>query len=266
MFMTRRRFLGGALVASVAVATGVAYGLDTHELDFPRIPISLGLHRPLRAVALGDIHFDPLYQEAYLERISREINLLQPDLILYLGDFLTHNTSRVPDLAKLLGQSTARLGSFGVLGNHDHWSSGVPLPRALEKNGIQLLTNRSFKIPGEDDVYLSGLDSFWAGHPDPSILDRTPLHSRHILLVHEPDAFLQVTNPRVRLQISGHTHGGQIRFPLWGALVLPAWGQHFDQGLFTRQNRQLYVNRGVGTLMPHVRFDCPPEITVFELT
>ena len=265
MLITRRRFIRGSVAAAVG-ASALAYGMDTHALDFPRIPISLGLNRPLRAVALGDIHFDPLYQEEYLARISREINLLQPDLIFYLGDFLTHNTKRVYDLAHLLGQSKARLGSFGVLGNHDHWASGIALRSALDKNDIRLLTNASFKIPGEDEVYVSGLDSFWAGAPDPSILDRTPKHSRHILLVHEPDAFLQVDNPRVRLQISGHTHGGQIRFPLLGALILPTWGQHFDKGLFTKEHRQLYVNRGVGTLLPHVRFDCPPEITVFEIT
>ena len=269
MLITRRRFLRGTFAATLAATAGVtaaAYGTDTHQIDCPHIPISLGLNRPHRVVALGDIHFDPLFQEVYMERVSRTINALRPDLILYTGDFVTHDADFAPRLVPFLSRSQSRLGSFAVLGNHDTWTNPPVVTRALEKGGIRVLTNRSFKIPDEDEFYVSGLDSFWGGRPDPTILQRTPKHSRHILLVHEPDSFLQVDDPRIRLQISGHTHGGQVRVPWIGALILPIWGEHFDAGLFTQQKRQLYVNRGIGTLRPHLRFDCPPEITVFEIT
>ena len=121
-------------------------------------------------------------------------------------------------------------------------------------------------IPGEDHVYLTGLDSFFYGHPDRHIFAQTPEKSRHITLVHEPDAFEQLTDSRMSLQVSGHTHGGQIRAPYVGALVLPKWGRLYQQGLYPRDDSWLYVNRGIGTLKPHVRYHCRPEITVFEIT
>ena len=86
------------------------------------------------------------------------------------------------------------------------------------------------------------------------------------MLVHEPDSFAQLVDPRIKLQISGHTHGGQVRLPLYGALVLPHMGKHYETGLFERDGRKLYVNRGIGTLAPNLRINCRPEITVFELT
>jgi predicted MPP superfamily phosphohydrolase len=129
-----------------------------------------------------------------------------------------------------------------------------------------MLCNETLPLPGFDGFYLTGLDSYWAGTPDPSILARTPSDSRHIVLVHEPDSFLTLTDPRIKIQLSGHTHGGQVRLPLMGAVVLPKFGHHFQTGLYRHDGRTLYVNRGIGTLAPHVRVNCKPEITVFELS
>jgi predicted MPP superfamily phosphohydrolase len=170
------------------------------------------------------------------------------------------------DLASLLARGTARLGSYATLGNHDHWAGAAAVSNALEDHGIHVLRNASIPLPGQDNVYLSSLDSYWAGRPDPSILARTPADSRHILLVHEPDPFATLNDARIKLQISGHTHGGQIRAPLIGALHLPKWGNLYQEGLYARDERYLYVNRGIGTIGPHIRFRCPPEITVFELS
>lgn len=264
--MNRRTFVKGAL-ASTIVAAGIGYhGIHTHTIEQTFIPVSLGLNKPLRIAALGDFHFDPLYEEPYLACVTDQVNQLQADLVLYTGDFVTHSPKRMGYLARLLSQCHARLGSFAVLGNHDHWSSENSVKYSLEKQGIRVLVNESFALPGEDNVYLTGLDSFWAGHPDIKILGRTPESSRHILLVHEPDSFACLDDPRIKLQISGHTHGGQVRAPLVGALILPKWGRAYDAGLYAQSGRLLYVNRGVGTLFPHVRFNCHPEITVFEVT
>jgi predicted MPP superfamily phosphohydrolase len=265
--MNRRTFIRRAGLAGLGVAAGAtAYaGLDTHIIDKPLVPLTLGLGTPLRVVALGDIHFDPLYEEAYMERIAREMTGLRPDLIVYTGDFITRRVDRIHDLAILLAKAEARLGSYATLGNHDHWSGASAVTAALNRNGIEVLRNRCVALPGQDQCYLSALDSFWAGTPDASVLLRTPAESHHILLVHEPDPFAQLNDPRIRLQISGHTHGGQVRVPGVGALHLPKWGQNYQAGLYTRDGRFLYVNRGIGTLFPHARFNCPPEITVFDL-
>ncbi len=264
--MTRRNFLLGAgATALAATASVISYEIETHRLQQRAIRLTLGLEQPLRVAALGDIHFDPLYEEDYLAHVAACLTALKTDLILYTGDFLTHKLTRMADLAAILSRATARLGTYATLGNHDHWAGAPKIIFELEKKGIRVLRNESIALPGEDQVYLSALDSYWSGRPDPLILQKTPETSRHILLVHEPDPFVQLEDPRIKLQISGHTHGGQVRVPLVGALVLPQYGKIFQQGLYQHGGRHLYVNRGVGTVHPHVRFHCPPEITVFEI-
>jgi len=268
--MNRRVFLHtlvGVSVSGAVVASACAYGEDTHDVQVSTVPVHLGLQTPLRLVALGDIHFDPVYNEAYLARVIGLVNAQRPDLIVYTGDFVTSRLHRVAALGDILAGAQARLGAYSIPGNHELWTNVVYVAAVLEQRaGIRMLRNEARAIPGEDAVYLTGLDSFSAGFPRPSLLARTPPNARHIVLAHEPDSFAQLTDPRIRLQISGHTHGGQVRLPLFGALVLPEWGHDFQQGLYTRDNRQLYVNRGIGTLWPYVRINCTPEITVFELT
>ena len=219
-------------------------------------------------VALGDIHFDPVCDEAYLAHVISLVSSLQPDLLVYTGDFVTKHLERVPNLADILAGAQARLGNIAVPGNHELWTNLVYIRRVLhDRAGIRILRNENIALPNEDDVYITGLDSFSAGFPRPGVIDNTPPGSRHIVLAHEPDSFNGLTDSRIRLQISGHTHGGQVRLPYYGALFLPGWGRDYQEGLHTANDgRQLYVNRGIGTLTLHLRINCRPEITVFELT
>ena len=268
--MNRRAFLytlTGASVTGALVATAGADGEDTHDIEITRVPFHLGLRTPLRMVVLGDIHFDPVYDEAYLRQVIQLVNGLQPDILAYTGDFVSHRLHRVPDLADILASAQGRLSTFSVTGNHEMWTNLVYIQKVLEqRSAIRILRNASFALAGEADVYITGLDSFSAGFPRPNVLDQTPPNSRHIVFAHEPDSFDVLTNPRIRLQISGHTHGGQVRLPLYGAIVLPEWGRKYQQGRYTKGARQLYVNRGVGTFPLNLRINCRPEITVFELT
>ena len=269
--MNRRVFLrtlAGASITGVAGATACAYGEDTHDVEIARVPLHLGLQTPRRMVVLGDLHFDPVCDEAYLTHVVDLVNGLQPDLVAYTGDFVTAHLDRVRDLATILARAKAPLGAFAVEGNHEFWTDTRYVQVMLERHaGVRMLRNESVALPDEDNVYLTGLDSFSAGFPRPSIIDNTAPAARHIVLAHEPDSFSQLTDPRIRLQISGHTHGGQVRLPFYGALVLPKWGRDYQQGLYAANDgRQLYVNRGIGTLTCHFRINCRPEITVFELT
>ena len=268
--MNRRQFILGAgataLAATAVGSTVLAHEIGTHRLRERFVRLSIGLTRPLRVAALGDIHFDPRYEEEYLADVMARLNALTADLILYTGDFVTRTTQRMDDLARILATGNARLGSFAALGNHDHWSGAGAVVRSLDRQGIRVLRNACYKLPEQELAYLSALDSYWGGHPNPTVLAQTPANSRHILLVHEPDPFQFLNDPRIALQISGHTHGGQVRLPALGALILPSYGRLFQEGLYTLNGRRLYVNPGIGTLSPHVRINCPPEITVFELT
>jgi predicted MPP superfamily phosphohydrolase len=266
--MNRRAFLRGMAATAVGAfgVSTIVRGFHTHAFEEKTVRLRLGLNQRLRLAVLGDIHFDPIYEDAYLAEVASSLTALEADLIAYTGDFFTGTARRAQDLAALLSSATARLGSYAVLGNHDYLVGRRLVSQALDRVGIRVLRNESVPIPGEDHVYLTGLDSFFYGQPERQIFSRTPEDSRHITLVHEPDAFVELTDPRLSLQVSGHTHGGQIRAPYVGALLLPKWGRLFQQGLYRSDGRWLYVNRGIGTLRPHVRYHCRPEITVFELT
>jgi predicted MPP superfamily phosphohydrolase len=270
--MDRRTFLVGTLAstaAATATASGIAYGADTHDVETTTVPLNIGLGRPLRVVVIGDIHFDPLFEEAYIASVVDGVNRLRPDLLLYTGDFISRHADRVNDLSDILAFATARLGAYTVPGNHEHWTGIEIITRSLqERAGIYVLRNETIPLPGAEhtNFWLTGIDSFWSGTPDLSTFQRAPADARHIVLVHEPDSFAKLSHPGIRLQISGHTHGGQVRLPFVGAVVLPKWGHDFQTGLYEQDGRYLYVNRGIGTLVPHIRVNCRPEITVFELT
>jgi predicted MPP superfamily phosphohydrolase len=215
---------------------------------------------------LGDIHFDPLYEVDYLEEVVARTNQLSPDLILYTGDFLSQSADRLVDLLAVLSKAQPRHGCFAVLGNHDHHAGADQVAVAFASCDIPVLRNQCAPLPRQENWYLSGLESFWAGKPDTACITATPPTSRHLVLVHEPDSFDLLTDPRIALQVSGHTHGGQVCLP-WGATIcLPSWGKKYPAGLYCAGDRKLYVNRGIGTVDDHFRLNCPPGITLLLLT
>jgi predicted MPP superfamily phosphohydrolase len=266
--MNRRTFVKRSLVATVGLGAAAAYGrcLERHAVEVVSVKLELGLPEPLTVAVLGDIHFDPLYETDYLEDVVARVNRLAPELILYTGDFVSRSADRLGELLAVFHKAKAGVGSFAVLGNHDHAVGADQITTSFTASGIAVLRNRSVALPGQRDWYLTGLESYWRGSPSAaSVADSSP-HSRHIVLVHEPDSFDLLTDPRIALQLSGHTHGGQIRSPLVGAICLPSWGKKYDAGLYTQGDRRLYVNRGIGTVDEHYRLNCRPEITLLKLT
>jgi predicted MPP superfamily phosphohydrolase len=228
--MNRRTFAKRSLVtAAVGLGAGAGYGrfVERHAVEVVPVPLALGLPRPLTVAVLGDLHFDPLYESDYLEEVVARTNRLSPDLVLYTGDFLSRAADRLDELVAVLGRTRAGAGCFAVLGNHDHGVGADRVACALGASGIPVLRNRSVPIPALQDWYLTGLESFWNGKPNVASLASTPTRSRHLLLVHEPDSFDLLTDGRIALQVSGHTHGGQVRVPLVGALCLPSWGKKY---------------------------------------
>jgi uncharacterized protein len=267
--MNRRTFVKRSLAATavgLGASAGYARFVERHAVEVVPQQIELGLPEPLTVAVLGDIHFDPLYECDYLADVVARTNRLSPDLILYTGDFLSRSADRLADLLAILREARAGTGSFAVLGNHDHKIGADRVTAALDASGIRVLRNRSVALPRRTDWYLSGLESYWSGAPSAASVANTPPHARHILLVHEPDSFDLLTDPRIALQVSGHTHGGQVRIPGVGAVCLPSWGKKYQAGLYTRGDRRLYVNRGIGTVDEHVRLNCRPEITLLKLT
>lgn len=195
-------------------------------------------------------------------------NALRPDLVVLLGDYVDSTVEAIHDLTPALSSLDARLGVFGILGNHDHWKGARIVQEAMERAGISILKNSGITLAyGGAELFLAGLDSAWAGHPDLSAtLARRREGVPTVLLAHEPDfADTAAADGRVALQLSGHSHGGQVRFPLIGALRLPSWGRRYDHGQYRVRDMALYTNRGIGMVGVPVRFNCPPEITEVTL-
>lgn len=221
-----------------------------------------------RVVQLSDFHLYPFTQLDQVQQAVDLANSLLPDLTVLTGDYVSRDAEAIDDLAPVLAGLDARDGVFGVLGNHDVWSNREVVEAGLRDAGLPLMNNQGVTFSrGPGRLHLAGLDDGWVGRPDLfEALAGRPCGTPTLLLLHEPDlADLMVGTGQVALQLSGHTHGGQIRMPGRGALVLPHLGQKYAAGLYRVHGGWLYTNRGIGYSTAPVRINCPPEVTEITL-
>jgi len=205
------------------------------------------------------------------------VNELRPDLVVLTGDFVTapffgglHRSPKVPEAepcASLLSELRAPSGVFGVLGNHDDYFNPARIIEPLQSAGIRILRNEALPIERQGSrLWLAGLKDILAGEPDlGKALSGIPPGETTALLCHEPDFADQAMRYPVDLQFSGHSHGGQVRLPLVGALFLPDLARKYPRGLHRLGRLTLYTSRGIGTVRVPVRLNAPPEVTVITL-
>ena len=282
MKLSRRKFLklmtkallGGAVAAAGGIG-GYEYSkrVETEWLDVERVQIPLkNLSSSLegfKIVQMSDLHLHPFTELALIQSAVEMVNVLRPDLVALTGDFVLREAAAIFDLIPVLAELKPKYGIFASLGNHDLWTNEATVRRGFEEARIPLLKNTGRLLGvGSAALYIAGVDDGWSGRPDlRAALTDAPPETPTILLAHEPDlvdTFSQ--DGRVSLQLSGHTHGGQVRLPGYGALVLPHLGQKYDLGLYRVNDTWLYTNRGLGVIWPPVRFNCRPEITEITLT
>lgn len=278
MRLNRRTFLK---LAGITVAGGCLAGIGGYQystrlepnwlvveqVQLPLKNLKAGLEG-FKIVQMSDIHLHPFTDEAFVREAVDRANSLQPDLIVLTGDYVYAGAESIFDLAPVLASLQARYGLFSVLGNHDLWTDAAIVKAGFERERLPVLRNQGVALAvGQATLYLAGLDDIWSGQPDlGAALAGAPPDTPVILLAHEPDfADLAARDGRVSLQLSGHSHGGQIRLPGIGAPVLPYLGQKYDQGRYRVNQMWLYTNRGLGVINPPVRFNCPPEITEITL-
>lgn len=276
--MKRRTFLkslvGLALSSGAACAGSALYArrvettwLDIVHLQLPIKNLAPGLEG-LKIVQLSDLHLYPHTQLEYVQDVIAAARQLQPDLVALTGDYVLADAEAIFDLAPALTAINPRYGFFAVLGNHDLWTNERIVQRGLEKAGIRLLKNEGLSLRlGRDLLYIAGVDDGWSGRPDLALaMALHPGHAPTLLLAHEPDlADRFARDERISIQLSGHTHGGQVRLPGYGALVLPRLGRKYDLGLYQVGSMWLYTNRGVGVIGPPIRLNCRPELTEIML-
>ena len=284
-FLTRRRFL--QVAAGVAATGALALGEDSVFLEpshpiltaievvLPRLPAAFD---GLTIAQLSDFHYDQ--RSAVPIRAAIEIvNKLHPDLIVLTGDFVTvpmlhrrfHTAKRSAEAAQpcaqLLAQLRARFAIASVLGNHDIESDPRRITETLDAHGLCVLRNRSIPIEQKGSrIWLSGLDDSWEGDPDMDLALRgIPSDELVVLLVHEPDFADEAAHYPVDLQLSGHSHGGQIWLPGIGAPWLPMFARKYPRGRYQIGPLTLYTNMGLGTIRLPIRLNCRPEVTLFTL-
>lgn len=241
------------------------------RLTFPNFPRAFNGYR---LIQLSDLHLGKNKRPTPegLRQIVRQINDLRPDAVAITGDFVSHldETGRagIAELSRI----EVRDGVYGITGNHDYWSGVERVTAAARAAGVQMLFNEHCLIERDGQTLaIAGVDDVWEGEPDlDQALRGVPHNTPVILLAHEPAyADLAAFRSQVVLQLSGHTHGGQIRFPFAGPLVLPELSANYAMGLYhVRKNGHtlsVYTNRGVGAAQMSLRFNCRPEVTIFQL-
>ncbi len=227
-----------------------------------------------KVAVLADLHQRNTPAElARTRRIVELTNRENPDLVLLLGDFMGERFDRNKDnadpavVAGLLQSLRSKYGVYAILGNHDHWIDGPAVREALEKTGVKVLENESAELSaGNAKIILLGLPDRMTRH-DTLKLDNLPPPDGApvIALSHSPDYFEELALP-YPLMLSGHTHGGQVRLPWIGALLLPSqYGRKYSAQYHRTGDRQLFITHGLGTSIIRVRFFCPPEIAILTL-
>lgn len=281
--MTRRSFLKKAvsfLLLLVAVPSGAYYYAREIEPSLLHINKHLLRSRKIESpfdqfkiVHFSDTHIGFHYTREQLKDLVQEINALQPNIICFTGDLIDNpdTYSDFNDIATILSSIQATHGKFWVYGNHDHGGYGTDLiSQTMEDGGFTLLRNDSYTITeGSASLQMAGLDDGILGQPRiKDAMQQIDPDRFTCMLAHEPDLVESVKEYPVDVQLSGHSHGGQIRLPLIGALITPRLARKYVDDIhhFPDEDMKLFVSRGIGTTRLPLRFLCKPEINVYTLS
>ncbi len=273
---TRRELLqaAGASLAALpfvassygAVEAGEYYAVEQREILVPAWPKELD---GLRIAQLTDIHVGIFLSEQRLREVVQIVNRLEPALVVLTGDFVSSSHLFVEPCVRALAGLRAKFGVYASIGNHDVFTDSVPLlADGFRLNNIRLLYNEREVIPiNGSHLNLVGIDFVRQdGRGYESVMKGIAIEPPTILLSHQPNVFPMAAAQGIDLVLSGHTHGGQVKFELLGNSLSPArLISRYIAGHYQIGPSRLYVSRGVGTTGPPVRINAPPEITILTL-
>ncbi|MBL8737829.1 MAG: metallophosphoesterase [Planctomycetes bacterium] len=236
------------------------------ELELPLRPGVAGLDG-LRLAFVSDVHAGSFCTAADLCQLFDKVMAARPDVVLLGGDLINTREREILLFEPALRTLRPRLGVYAVPGNHDHFfGPDIGLWRAfLERHGVQVLENRGVRLEHEGgSLWLCGVDDLTEGTPDlaGALAGRRPGETA-VLLSHHPDFFFEAAAVDVDLQLSGHTHGGQIRIGGWAPIHHSRFG--YERGWFVENDCRLYVSRGTGVTVLPLRIDAPPEVPIVTL-
>lgn len=280
--MDRRTFIKrafGSMLAFAGLTGGTYYyardiepsllKITNETIASPYIPKSFN---QFRIVQFSDTHIGFHYTLPQVSKLVHKINGLHPDLIVFTGDLVDRPDEYHwnPRLIDILNQLKAPMGKLWIYGNHDHGGNGTNILNQVMKDaGFTLLLNEHQQVHnGTDSITIAGVDDMSLGKPDiEKALDGVAQDQFTILLSHAPDFADIAKSYPVDLQLSGHSHGGQVRFPFIGSLYTPIYATKYIKGKYEFGDKRLvlYVNSGIGTTRLPYRFLCTPEVHCFNL-
>jgi len=273
--------LGSGAVGAVSLLFGGVYitKIEPRWIEIVRVDVPIrGLPTPLQGFTiaqLSDFHVGPHVKAEDVRRAVEITNELDPDLVVLTGDYVFKSAQHSAACARELAALKAEHGVHAILGNHDFWTDADVVAANLRQAGLDVLRNehRRLTADGTDpstrsghSLWRVGIEDVWSGKPDlQAALDGVPQGAPTVLLAHEPDFADHAAGQNITLQLSGHSHGGQVRLSLVGAPILPYLARKYPYGLRQVGEMWLYTNRGIGLIAPPVRFLCRPEITLLRL-
>ncbi|MCH5584504.1 metallophosphoesterase [Shimazuella sp. AN120528] len=270
--LSRRAFLKRALfgfLSLIPLTAGYSYGIEPRWLEvsekFIRLPRLASAFEGMRVVVFGDLHVGFHMNEDDVSHVVTKVNSLKPDLLLFTGDLVDDKQDVLFPILPHLQKLHAPLGKFAVLGNHDY--QGDLVTPNFEHIGFHVLRNRHHLIrKGQDTLVIAGVEDMLMGKPSLNQAIEGAPDTCTLLLSHCPDFASNIVSNQVDLQISGHSHGGQIRLPFLGAMITPPGGRIYTDGFYSLEKTNVYVNRGIGTTILPFRFHCRPQISILHLS
>lgn len=266
-----------AIILLLALIAAYAYFVEPSRLITKETTISVphwsAKLNGFKVVAISDIHggSNKVTEERLRELVTRA-NAQNPDIIVLLGDYISEQPRNKRELrmpvdviAENLRGFQARYGVFAVIGNHDWWHDEAGISAAFERSGIKMLENRIEQLKvGDETVNLWGIEDFWKKRRVPLEPLSRPAEKKNIIAItHNPDSLLQ-SPPEIAVLFAGHSHGGQVKFPVYGAVAFVN-DPRLMAGHVEIEGKHAFVTSGVGCSGPQVRFAVPPEIAVITL-
>ena len=273
---TRRDVIKLSVASAATVGLGcLSYGFAVRDhVEVSRVAMKI-TELPdefvgLTIAQLSDIHHGRYTGLDYINRCIEIVNGLNPDMIALTGDFTYGGKRYIEPCVELFRNLKAPIGVYAVLGNHDYYVGASHVSRALRNAGCNLLIDAQDRLEHRGSkLCLLGVDDLYYGNTNfYDLMGRLPKDLRTIVFSHNPDFIEEfaVREYHMDFMIAGHTHGGQIRFPLIGSPhISSSYGQRYARGLHRNGSMQVYTTRGIGTVVVPSRFDCPPEIAFYTL-
>jgi uncharacterized protein len=257
--------------ALIFISSVYVHKIEPNWLDITQIEVKLPkldqAFAGYRIVQITDLHAGDGINRANLERVVETVNAQNPDLIVITGDHVSRKPKQHIELLDTLAKLHPRDRTISVLGNHDVYNDPAPIRQAIHQAGITLLDNSVYTLRrGDATLHIAGVGDVFAQEAKlDQVLAQLPQTGAAIMLAHEPDfADDTAATGRFGLQLSGHSHGGQIRIPFYDG-YLPEYARKYPLGRYQVGSMTQYTNRGIGMIKLYARFNCRPEISVFKL-